>query len=107
MLACSRRTGLPCYFDVVLAEQDLQREAAWPQPLWRGAQAVCRPPVAFLMLLAGGLFLGRRKLAAALPAAKTEGVQDEAGPTSPAPADEGHAGLVNSPRKKPESGGGS
>jgi hypothetical protein len=52
------------YFDVVLVEQDLQREAAWPNRLWRGAQQVCRPPVALLMLVIGGTFLGRRKIQA-------------------------------------------
>ncbi len=61
------------YFDVVLADQDLQREAAWPNQLWRSAQAVCRPPGALLMLVIGGIFLGRRKLAAWLQTDKTAG----------------------------------
>jgi peroxiredoxin len=51
------------YFDVVLAEQDLTREWAWPAALWRGAQAACRPPVAVLAVLFGGLFLTRRRFA--------------------------------------------
>ncbi len=51
------------YFDVVLEDEDLQREATWPRRAWRAAQATCRPPVTALMVLAGGAYLGRRRLA--------------------------------------------
>jgi hypothetical protein len=62
------------YFDVVLADEDLTREAAWHRVLWRRARAVGRPPVAALLLLVGGVYLSRRRLASWL-ATKGEGPQ--------------------------------
>jgi hypothetical protein len=54
------------YFDVVLADEDLTRPAPRYESAWRTAQGVCRPGVAVLVCLFGGLFLGRRRIARAL-----------------------------------------
>jgi hypothetical protein len=60
------------YFDVCLADEDLTQPVAWNVALGRGARKVFRPRVAFLTVLAGGLFLawGRvRRWARSRPAA--------------------------------------
>ncbi len=54
------------YFDVCLADEDLTRPVPWYERAWEGARAVCRPGVALLACLAGGLYLGRRRVARAL-----------------------------------------
>jgi hypothetical protein len=51
------------YFDVALADEDLTKESAWPRALWRRARGVCRPPVALLAVVFGGVFLTRRRFA--------------------------------------------
>jgi hypothetical protein len=67
------------YFDVVLADQDLTRESAWPWVLWRRAQALCRPQAALLAVLFGGIFLARRRLARWLGAGEAGPSTEEAG----------------------------
>jgi peroxiredoxin len=51
------------YFDVVLADEDLTIPVPWYRLAWKTAQSVCRPGLAVLACLAGGLFLGRRRVA--------------------------------------------
>ncbi len=54
------------YFDVVLSDQDLTRPVPWHRVVWEMAQAMCPPGMALLACMAGGLYLGRRRLARAL-----------------------------------------
>lgn len=54
------------YFDVALADEDLTAPTPWPARAWGAAKEVCRPGVALLACLAGGLFLARRRIAKAL-----------------------------------------
>src|SRR5262249_54253026 len=60
------------YFDVALADEDLTRPAPWYAAAGETAKAVFRPGTALLACLAGGLYLGRRRVARAL-GAKTSG----------------------------------
>jgi thiol-disulfide isomerase/thioredoxin len=50
------------YFDVCLADEDLTRPVAWNVAVWREARKVFRPRLAFVAVLAGGLFLGWGRL---------------------------------------------
>jgi hypothetical protein len=50
------------YFEVCLADEDLTRPVAWNVAVWREARKVFRPRVAFVVVLAGGLFLGWGRL---------------------------------------------
>ena len=59
------------YFDVCLADEDLTQPVPWHVSLVGAARKVFRPRVAFLIVLAGGLFIGWRRLrrwARSLPA---------------------------------------
>ncbi len=60
------------YFDVALADEDLTRPVPWYVPVWETAKGVCRPGMTLLVCLAGGLYLGRRRIGRAL-GAKTSG----------------------------------
>jgi hypothetical protein len=51
------------YWDVVLADQDLTRAPGWGEAAWSAARSVCRPPVALLALVVGGVYLSRRRIA--------------------------------------------
>jgi hypothetical protein len=51
------------YFDVVLADQDLTAPVPWHTTLWTQIRPVFRPGVCLLAVLAGGLFLTRRRFA--------------------------------------------
>jgi peroxiredoxin len=50
------------YFEVCLADEDLTRPVAWTVAVWREARKVFRPRVAFVVVLASGLFLGWGRL---------------------------------------------
>jgi hypothetical protein len=50
------------YFDVVLADQDLTRGPTWGEALDSARRRVFRPGFALLVVLAGGLFLVRRRV---------------------------------------------
>jgi peroxiredoxin len=54
------------YFDVVLADEDLTQPVPWYRSLWETAQQMCQPGVALLACLAGGLYIGRKRIARAL-----------------------------------------
>ena len=56
------------YFDVCLADEDLTRPVAWQARAWEAGRRVCRPGVAVLICLVGGLYLGRKRIARALDA---------------------------------------
>jgi peroxiredoxin len=60
------------YWDVALADEDLTAPVPWRRRAWGLVQAAApRPGVAFLACLAGGLFLGRRRIARVLSAPGT------------------------------------
>jgi peroxiredoxin len=59
------------YFDVVLADQDLTRPIPWYAALWASARPYFRPGNCFLVVLVGGLYLSRRRLAIWLKPEKT------------------------------------
>ena len=54
------------YFDVVLADEDLTAPRPWGERAWQAAAVVGRPGVALLACAAGGLYLGRKRIAKAL-----------------------------------------
>jgi hypothetical protein len=56
------------YFDVVLADEDLTAGPPWRERV----RQVCPPGAALLVCLAGGLYLGRRRIARAVGAAPSE-----------------------------------
>jgi peroxiredoxin len=57
------------YWDVALADEDLTAPVPWHQQAWGLMQRVIPGPgVALLVCLAGGLYLGRRRIARALQA---------------------------------------
>jgi hypothetical protein len=60
------------YWDVVLADEDLTRLVPWYRAMWEAVQGACRPGAALLACLAGGLYLGRRRIARALQAQRSE-----------------------------------
>lgn len=54
------------YFDVALADEDLTAARPWPGRAWEAIAGVCRPGVALLACVGGGLYLGRKRIAKAL-----------------------------------------
>jgi peroxiredoxin len=54
------------YFDVALADEDLTAPVPWRERAWEAARGACPPGVALLVCLAGGVYLGRRRIAGAL-----------------------------------------
>jgi hypothetical protein len=54
------------YFDVALADEDLTAPPPWYGRAWEAVARVCRPGVALVACVIGGLYLGRRRLAKAL-----------------------------------------
>jgi hypothetical protein len=54
------------YFDVALADEDLTAPKPWRETAWEAAARVCRPWVAVLACVTGGLYLGRKRIAKAL-----------------------------------------
>jgi peroxiredoxin len=59
------------YFDVVLADQDLTRPVPWYAAVWAAIRPFFRPGNCFLVVLVGGLYLTRRRLATWLKPEKT------------------------------------
>ncbi len=51
------------YFDVALADEDLTVPVPWNRVAWETAKGTCRPGVAVLMCLVGGVYLVRRRVA--------------------------------------------
>lgn len=62
------------YFDVALADEDLRAPVPWHARAWAAAAWACRPTAALLACAAGGLYLGRRRVARWLKG------RDEGGP---------------------------
>jgi peroxiredoxin len=54
------------YWDVALADEDLTAPVPLYRAVWETVQGACRPGVALLACLVGGLYLGRRRIARAL-----------------------------------------
>ncbi len=51
------------YFDVVLADEDLMKPVSWHAALWAAAASWCSPRIVPWVVLAGSLFLLRRRIA--------------------------------------------
>jgi len=51
------------YFDVVLADEDLTQPVTWDAALWAIATSWCGPKLVPWVVLAGGVFLLRRRIA--------------------------------------------
>jgi peroxiredoxin len=73
------------YFDVCLADEDLRAPVPWYGRVWQTGQEVCRPGVALLVCLFGGLYLGRKRIARALAVKPAEGPGADACPPPESP----------------------